>query len=219
LPRLSIETSLPCITDVTEIELDGGTLRAKRSIYNGKVVSSVSVDASRGALVTVRTGVYQTPEKLGEKGSITSFDVSAEPVERRTEFVGYREAPAGEVDITQAPFLLSIGRGIKDEENIPKAAKLAERMGAVLSCSRPIVDKKWLGKERQVGTSGRTVKPKVYLAMGISGAFQHIAGIKGAGIFIAVNRDPKAPIFRVADYGVVEDMFKVMDALDEKLGG
>ncbi|OQX85604.1 MAG: hypothetical protein B6D63_01920 [Candidatus Latescibacteria bacterium 4484_7] len=219
MPRLSAETSLPCITDVTELELDGTRLRAKRSIYNGKIVSSVSVDASKGALVTVRTGVYQAPDKLSARGTIEGLGVSAEPVRKKTEFIGYREAPAGEVDITQASFLLSIGRGIKDEENIPRAARLAEKMHAVLSCSRPVVDKKWLGKERQVGTSGRTVKPKVYLAMGISGAFQHIAGVKGAGVFIAVNRDPKAPIFRVADYGVVEDMFKLMDALEEKIGG
>ena len=102
--------------------------------------------------------------------------------------------------------------------HVPRVQELADRLGATLACSRPVVDKKWLGKERQVGTSGRTVKPKAYLALGISGAFQHLAGIKGSGVLIAVNRDAKAPIFDAADYGVVEDMFKIVDALKAQVG-
>ena len=112
---------------------------------------------------------------------------------------------------------MSIGRGIKGKENIPIAEELAKALGGVLACSRPIVDKGWLPKDRQVGTSGKTVKPKLYIALGISGAFQHVTGIKGSGIIIAVNKDPKAPIFRVADYGIVEDMFKVIPVLKNKI--
>ncbi len=111
------------------------------------------------------------------------------------KFLEYVEAAVGEVDITQSNILVSVGRGIKDQENIPMVQELADLMGAALSCSRPVVDKKWLPKERQVGTSGKTVKPKVYIAIGISGAFQHIAGMKSAGTIIAINKDPKAPIF------------------------
>ena len=112
-----------------------------------------------------------------------------------------------------------MGRGIGGEENIPAIEELANLMGGVISCSRPIVDKNWLPKFHQVGTSGKSVKPKVYLSFGISGAFQHMAGLTGAGAVIAINKDPKAPIFRVASYGVVEDLFKIADALREKLEG
>ena len=125
--------------------------------------------------------------------------------------------PPGGVDITAAEKLVGIGRGIKDVANIPMVEDLAKTMGAVVSCSRPIVDKGWLPTDRQVGTSGKTVKPKLYHALGISGAFQHILGMKGSDLIIAVNKDPKAPIFSFADYGVVEDMFKIVPALKAKV--
>ena len=123
----------------------------------------------------------------------------------------------GDVDITQADIIVSIGRGIKDADNVPIAQGLADTLGGVVACSRPVADKKWLPKERQVGTSGKTVKPKVYIALGISGAFQHQAGMKNAGTIIAVNKDPKAPIFGIAHYGIVDDLFKVVPALTEKI--
>ncbi|MDD4858424.1 MAG: electron transfer flavoprotein subunit alpha/FixB family protein [Candidatus Krumholzibacteria bacterium] len=217
-PRLSAETGRPCATDCVQVEMDGPSLVVVRSIYNGKINSRLAFASSGGYLITVRAGSYAPAAEADKAGTIRDYPCPAFGEPFKTEFLGYREAAAGTVDISQAPFLLSIGRGIKDTENIPKAEELAAKLGAVLSCSRPVVDKKWLGKERQVGTSGRTVKPKLYLAMGISGAFQHLAGIKGSGTFIAVNRDPKAPIFRAADYGVVEDMFKIMDALKEQIG-
>jgi electron transfer flavoprotein alpha subunit len=121
------------------------------------------------------------------------------------------------VDITAAEKLVGIGRGIKDVANIPMVEDLAKTMGAVLSCSRPIVDKGWLPTDRQVGTSGKTVKPKLYIAVGISGAFQHILGMKSADLIIAINKDPKAPIFSFSDYGVVDDLFKVVPALKSKV--
>jgi electron transfer flavoprotein alpha subunit len=217
-PRLSAELDRPCATDCVQVGMDRSSLVVVRSIYNGKINSRLAFASSGGYLITVRAGSYAPAAETGNAGSIRDYPCPAFSTPFKTEFLGYREAAAGAVDISQAPFLLSIGRGIKDLENIPKAEELAAKLGAVLSCSRPVVDKKWLGKERQVGTSGRTVKPKVYLAMGISGAFQHLAGIKRSGIFIAVNRDPKAPIFRAADYGVVEDLFKIIDALKEQIG-
>jgi electron transfer flavoprotein alpha subunit len=139
--------------------------------------------------------------------------------EARKQFVEFVDTGAGEIDIGQADLLVSIGRGIGEQENIEEIKELAELMGGVISCSRPVVDKNWLPKYHQVGTSGKSVKPKVYLALGISGAFQHVAGISGAGTVIAINKDPKAPIFRVADYGVVDDLFKISNALKEKLKG
>ncbi|MHB1931350.1 MAG: electron transfer flavoprotein subunit alpha/FixB family protein, partial [Acidimicrobiales bacterium] len=125
----------------------------------------------------------------------------------------FEEAPQGDVDITTADFLLSIGRGIGEKDNVETFAKLAETMGATLSVSRPLVDAGWMPSSRQVGQSGKTVKPKVYLAMGISGAVQHLAGMKTSGTIIAVNSDPEAAIFRVAHYGAVLDLFEVAEEL------
>lgn len=217
-PRLSVETGLPCATDCVRVELDGGGVSVVRSVYNGKVRSRSTLAPAKGYLLTVRSGSYPTAAEAGVPGAVEAHPCPPFTAPFRTEFLGYREADGGAVDISQSPFIVAIGRGIKDAENIPQVQELADRLGAALACSRPVVDKRWLEKERQVGTSGRTVKPKVYLALGISGSFQHLAGIKGSGVLIAVNRDAKAPIFGAADYGVVEDMFKIIDALKAQSG-
>jgi electron transfer flavoprotein alpha subunit len=133
----------------------------------------------------------------------------------KRKFLEVVVAEVGDVDITKADVLVSVGRGIEEEENIEIAQELADAMGAVVSCSRPIVDAKWLEKSRQVGTSGQTVKPKVYMAMGISGSFQHLGGVKGNPFIVAVNKNPKAPIFQVADVGIVEDILEFMPELTE----
>jgi len=125
-------------------------------------------------------------------------------------------AEAGEVDITKHTVLVSVGRGIQEQENIAIAEELAQALGAAVSCSRPVVDAKWLEKSRQVGSSGKTVKPKVYMALGISGSFQHLAGLKGNPFIIAVNKNAKAPIFQVADIGIVDDILEFIPALTEK---
>ena len=144
-----------------------------------------------------------------------SADVGDISVGRR--FLEVVEAEVGDVDITKEDVLVSVGRGIEDQDNIEIAQELAEAIGAVVSCSRPIVDAKWLEKSRQVGTSGQTVKPKVYLALGISGSFQHLGGLKGNPYIVAVNKNPKAPIFQVADVGVVEDLLDFVPVLTEKI--
>jgi electron transfer flavoprotein alpha subunit len=168
-------------------------------------------------MVTLRAGAFPVMEKEPLSGEIVSVPslLTDESLARR--FLEYMEAAAGDVDITQADILIAIGRGIKDAENIPLVKELADSMGGVLACSRPVVDKKWLPKSSQVGTSGKTVKPKVYVAIGISGAFQHVAGMKGAGTIIAINKDPKAPIFGVAQYGIVADLFKIIPVIKEKI--
>lgn len=217
-PRLSVEADRPCATDCVGLELADGTVSVTRSIYNGKIHERAALGPATGYLATVRTGAWPAADEAPAPGAVERLPAPALPPAPRTEFLGYREGAASAVDITQAAVLLAVGRGIKDEEHIPRVKALAVRMGAVLACSRPVVDKKWLDKERQVGTSGRTVKPRAYLALGISGAFQHMAGIKGTGVLIAVNRDPKAPIFGAADYGVVEDLFKIVAALEAELG-
>ena len=126
-------------------------------------------------------------------------------------------AETGDVDITKHQVLVSIGRGIQKQENVAIAQELAGALGGAVSCSRPVVDAKWLEKSRQVGSSGQTVKPKVYLALGISGSFQHLAGIKGNPFIVAINKNPKAPIFRVADVGIVDDILEFMPEMTNRV--
>ena len=128
----------------------------------------------------------------------------------------FKEAKSA-VDLTQAPLIVAIGRGIKARENIPQAEALAKALGAEIAASRPICDEGWLPMERQIGSSGQTVAPKLYLALGISGAIQHVVGMKGARTIVAINKDSNAPIFEIADYGVVGDIFEIMPALTEEL--
>lgn len=214
-PALATQLSLPLATDCIDLKLADGKLTAIRQMYGGKVNAEVYFPGALPYLATVRPGSFAIEEKTPTTAEVKSLSFNVEDVEYK-RFVRYIEAAVGEVDITQAEVLVSVGQGIADAKNIPLVAELAQVMGATLSCSRPIVDKKWLPKERQVGTSGKTVKPKVYLAIGISGAFQHLAGIKG-GTLIAINKDPKAPIFRVADYGIVGDLFKIVPVLKDKV--
>ena len=218
-PALSVKTGLPLITDGVDILIEGDNPKVIRQIYSGKLFSKVAFKASEGYLITLRPGACPADKAGDRQAELLRQDVPADIPESRKTFVEFVDTAAGEMDISQAEFLISIGRGIGEEENITQVKELVEMMGGVMSCSRPVVDKNWLPKFHQVGTSGKTVKPKVYLALGISGAFQHVAGIGGAGTVIAVNKDKKAPIFRVADYGVVDDLFKVVEALKEKMKG
>lgn len=216
-PPLSIKTGYPLATDCVDIQVENGRPKAVRQIYAGKIFSKVAFKEAQGYLASVRSGAFSI-DKVGEhRGEVVKKEMPPDLPESRRQFVAFEDTGAGAVDITQADLLVSIGRGVGEAEKVPLMQDLANLMGAVLSCSRPVVDKNWLPKYHQVGTSGKSVKPKVYLAFGISGAFQHVAGIAGAGCVIAVNKDKKAPIFRVADYGVVEDLFKVAEALKAKM--
>ncbi|MGD8983919.1 MAG: electron transfer flavoprotein subunit alpha/FixB family protein [Desulfobacteraceae bacterium] len=216
-PCLAIKSGLPLATDCVDIRVEDGRPIVIRQIYSGKLFSKVAFKESEGYLITVRPGAFPPDEIEGREGELVKKEIPGDLPEARKQFVEFVDAGAGEIDIGQAELLVSIGRGIGEQENIEEIKELAELMGGVISCSRPVVDKNWLPKYHQVGTSGKSVKPKVYLAFGISGAFQHVAGISGAGTVIAINKDPKAPIFRAADYGVVDDLFKISNALKEKL--
>jgi electron transfer flavoprotein alpha subunit len=216
-PALSVKTGYPLATDCVDIMLDSERPRVVRQVYSDKIFSCMTFRDAPTYLVTVRGGAFPSDNSEDYQAEIIYAPVPPLPEKSRREFIGYRDADKGEVDICQAELLVSIGRGIGDKENIEGIKELADIMGGVVSCSRPVVDKKWLPKYHQVGTSGKTVKPKVYLALGISGAFQHVACISGAGTVIAVNKDKKAPIFRVADYGVIADLQSIVAGLKEKL--
>jgi electron transfer flavoprotein alpha subunit len=217
-PRLATALNLPLATDLIDLAFEGETFTVTRQVYGGKVNAKATARKAETYLATIRQATFQPkkPEPPAN-GQITETPspLTEEMAEKR--FLQYVFPPPGGVDITVAEKLVGIGRGIKDQANIPQVEELAKSINAVLSCSRPIVDKGWLPSDRQVGTSGKTVKPKLYLALGISGAFQHILGMKSSDLIIAVNKDPKAPIFSFADYGVVEDLFKIVPPLKNKI--
>ena len=217
-PGLSIKLDSAFVADVVGIEgVDGGALKAVRQEYSGMVSTHVSVDISAGAVINLRPGAFAPDESKSAGGAVEdkSGDIGDLSVGRT--FLEVVEAEVGDVDITKEDVLVSIGRGIEDQENIEIAQELADAMGAVVSCSRPIVDAKWLEKSRQVGTSGQTVKPKVYMACGISGSFQHLGGIKGSPFIVAINKNPKAPIFQVADIGIEADILEFLPELTEAI--
>jgi electron transfer flavoprotein alpha subunit len=217
-PGLSVKMDAAFVSDVVDIDgVDGSTLKLVRQEFGGAVSTHVSCDASQGAVLTLRPGAFAADESKSAGGQVVDKSAEAGDLDAKRKFLEIVEAEAGDVDITKSEVLVSCGRGIEDEENLEIAFDLAKAMGADVSCSRPIVDAKWLPKARQVGTSGQTVKPKVYLACGISGSFQHMGGIKGNPFIVAINKNPKAPIFQVADVGVVDDILDFLPELTEKI--
>lgn len=207
---------VPIVTDVADYDKDSKVFF--KSYYSDKVFAHVKLKEEKFYVLTLRSGSFKDHIKSRyEETSQEIIDGFADTDKRI--FLGYLEEEKEEVDITKADFLISIGRGVGKKEEIPLYEELALRLRATLSASRPVIDKLWLPKERQVGTSGKTVKPKVYLAMGISGAFQHIQGMKDSECIIAVNKDPDAPIFQYAHYAIVGDMHRIRDRLLEILKG
>ena len=218
-PGLSIKMDSAFVADVVDFEgVEGSTLKCVRQEFGGQVSTHVTCDISGGAVVNVRPGPFLPDESKSAGGSVTDKSGEVGDLAVGRKYLEIIVPEAGDVDITKSDVLISVGRGIEDEENIEVAQELAEAMGADVSCSRPIVDAKWLDKSRQVGTSGQTVKPKVYMAMGISGSFQHMGGIKGSPFIVAINKNAKAPIFQVADVGIVADILEFMPELTEALG-
>jgi electron transfer flavoprotein alpha subunit len=210
-PAVAVSAGLGFASDVTALGWEDGPT-ASRGAYGDKLVAELDFPGHETTLLMVRAGAFEPATGDGDAPT-RAVDVDLGDA-AATEHVEFREAAVGDVDITKADFLLSIGRGIEDRDNIPQFEELAEKLGATLSVSRPLVDAGWMSNARQVGQSGKTVKPKVYLALGISGAVQHLAGMQKADTIIAVNSDPEAPIFGVAHYGVVGDLFEVAEALE-----
>jgi electron transfer flavoprotein alpha subunit len=220
-PGLSIKLDVPYVADIVDIEgVENGVLKVIRQEYSGMAYTHALCDISGGMVITARPGSFKADESKSAGGQVV--DKSAEAVAggiagEARRYLEIVEAEVGDVDITKSDILVSVGRGIEDEDNLEMISELAETMGGDVACSRPIVDAKWLEKSRQVGTSGQTVKPKVYLALGISGSFQHVGGIKGSPFIVAVNKNQKAPIFQVADVGVVADILEFVPDLTEKI--
>ena len=207
---------LPLVSFTQEIRADGG-LEATCRLYAGKVEADVEIDGDR-AVFAVLSGAASADDRRADGAGVV--ELVASPVDLSglaVSFAGLAEPEAGDVDITAQDVLVAVGRGIESEDNLEEAQELADALGAALAASRPIIDQGWLPKDRQVGKSGLKVTPKVYLALGISGAPEHIEGIRDAATIIAVNSDPQAPIFGVAHYGWVGDLFDLIPELVDRL--
>lgn len=215
-PALAVETGAPIATDCIDVTFRDGVVNVVRQVYGGKLNLKASLQKGPMYMVTIRPSTFEPDGSEGKEGEIVHMEIPRTLNLEDKRFIEYVEPPLEGVDISDADIIVSIGRGIKDDKNITLAKELAETLKGEMGCSRPIVDKGWLPKNRQVGSSGKTVKPKLYIAAGISGSFQHVMGMKNSDAIIAINRDPNAPIFRIADYGIVDDMFKIIPALTRK---
>jgi electron transfer flavoprotein alpha subunit len=213
-PAVAAKGGLGFASDVTALRWDGAPVAA-RGAFGDKLVSELEFPGKETTVLLLRGGTFEPAEASAGAPATRTVELALDGV-AKTEHLGFQEAESADVDITKASFLLSIGRGIEDQDNIPRFEQLADKLGATLSSSRPLVDAGWMPSARQVGQSGKTVKPRVYLALGISGAVQHLAGMRTAETIIAVNTDPEAPIFGVATYGAVVDMFELADELEQQ---
>jgi electron transfer flavoprotein alpha subunit len=216
-PKLAACLKRALVTDCIGYRVEESGLVFVRQMFRGKLNADVAVRSEYPWIITVQAGAVPT-DKLRTGTTETeprTVDLSALVIRRRT--METKEAAKGKVDLSKAAIIIGVGRGLKKKENLPAVFGLAELMGAEVGASRPVVDNEWLERERQVGSSGQTVTPKLYLACGISGAIQHVVGMKNSGCIVAINSDPNAPIFNLAQYGVVGDALEIIAALTRKL--
>ena len=217
LARLAQSLDAALVPEAVSFESAEGSVVWRRPILGGKLFAKVRAKGAGPVLVSLQSGSYSADEL--EKGSapIERLDMDFAGMAPDREILGVEEAASGGVDLSQASVIVSVGRGIGDADNMPIMEELAAALGAELGASRPVIDNGWLPRERQVGSSGQTVTPKLYVAAGISGAIQHLVGMKGAQVIVAINKDAGAPIFNVADYGIVGDLHEVVPALTAAL--
>ena len=219
-PMLTAMLGKGMIGDCVGYRNEGGKLIFVRQMFQGKTAADVTFQGSAPWFASFQAGAFRsdlvTAHPSG-KAPVNKTAIQLAPEQIRTKPLDLFKEAKSAVDLTQALLIVAIGRGIKAPENIPQAEALAKALGGEIAASRPICDEGWLPMERQIGSSGQTVAPKLYLALGISGAIQHVVGMKGARTIVAVNKDQNAPIFEIADYGIVADIFEVMPALTEAL--
>jgi electron transfer flavoprotein alpha subunit len=214
-PKLAARMDRALITDVTGVKGAGADAVFVRPMFQGKLTADVAPQGPAPHFITFQIGAFRADQAAKGASSVAvgsiAVDVDASAIRQKPE-APFQQAKQA-VDLSQAERIVSVGRGIKEQANIQVAERLAQALGAEIAASRPICDAGWLPMERQVGSSGQTVAPKLYLALGISGAIQHLVGMKGAHTIVAINKDPDAPIFEVADYGIVGDLFEVVPAI------
>ena len=209
-PKLATRFDRALLSDVIRLRVDGGKVFATRQLFQGKLNAEIEAVGSP-VFISVQAGAYSPSPMQVPTVALPEVGASRQIPEER-----FREAQRA-VDLSAAPIIVSVGRGIKEKENLVLIEDLAKALGAEIAASRPICDNGWLPMERQVGSSGQTVAPKLYLAVGLSGAIQHLVGMKGSKTIVAINSDPNAPIFEVADYGICGDLFEVVPALTKAI--
>ena len=219
-PKLAAMLGKGMVGDCVGYRNEGSKLVFVRQMFQGKTAADVTFQGDGPWFASFQAGAFRSDlveAHPSGKAPVNALSVELKPEQIRTKPLDLFKEAKSAVDLTQAPLIVAIGRGIKAPENIPQAEALARALGGEIAASRPICDEGWLPMERQIGSSGQTVAPKLYLALGISGAIQHVVGMKGARTIVAINKDQNAPIFEIADYGVVGDIFEVMPALTEAL--
>ncbi len=213
-PKLAASLKVGALAGCTGCEFEGDKPVFTRPVYNGKLQAKVILESSP-LILTMERGAFKKYEEKGQ-AALSSIPCDISHIEPRYKSLGFKEAQKTSVDITKAKIIVSGGRGIGKKENFQLIKDLAQALGAEYAASRPVVDNEWVERDRQVGSSGKVVSPSLYIACGISGAIQHIAGMKKSSVIVAINKDPDAPIFNVATYGIVGDLFKVLPIMIEE---
>jgi electron transfer flavoprotein alpha subunit len=213
-PRVAAKLGVSAIADVVELKLEDGTLVARRPVYSGKAFATVDSAGKKPQVITLRPNVFAAEEVGGTADVVALEGLELNIRARVTELV---DTAGGELDVAEADIIVSGGRGIKGPENFALIRELAESLGAAVGASRAVVDAGWIEHKHQVGQTGKVVSPSLYVACGISGAIQHLAGMSSSKVIVAINKDPDAPIFKVADYGVVGDLFAVIPPMVEEI--
>jgi len=217
LPRLATALNRVAVSDVVSHRIESGQVVLVRQLFQGKVNADMRLAGDTPHFASLQAGAYRADQISAGTAAVEPFTPQIQPSDVRTKPLEVFRESQRAVDLGAAEIIVSVGRGIKEADNIPLVQKLADALGAELAASRPICDAGWLPMERQVGSSGQTVAPKMYLAVGISGAIQHLVGMKGSRTVVAINKDANAPIFEVADYGIVGDLFQVVPELIEAI--
>lgn len=218
-PKLAAALGITFVTDCVGFRVDGSDVVFTRQIFQGKINTDVRVTGVPPFLASFQAGSYRADkaEAAETPAPVTPLEISMADVQIRAQAEPKFQEAKQAVDLSQAPLIVAVGRGIKSQENIEIVQKLAEALGAEIAASRPICDNEWLPMDRQIGSSGQTVSPKLYIAVGISGAIQHVVGMKNAQTIVAINKDAEAPIFDIADYGIVGDLFEIVPALTAEI--
>jgi electron transfer flavoprotein alpha subunit len=215
MARLAQAIGAGLLPEVTGFESADGGLVWTRPVMGGKLQSQVRVKGEGTVLVSVQSGAFPADGAARGEAAVQPLAVDLSGVKPDREVLGYEEVGGDTVDLTKAGIIVAVGRGVGGADKMAPVEALAQALGAEIGASRPVIDNGWLPRDRQIGSSGQTVAPKLYVAAGISGAIQHLVGMKGSSVIVAINKDPGAPIFTVADYGIVGDLHEVLPALTE----
>ena len=217
LPRVSAKLDIPFVSDIIAVEYDGDSPIFSRQVFNAKLATKVKT-TSDTVLLSFQSAAFSSDDmQIGGSENQSDFSVNLEASDIKSDSEAEFQESASGVDLTTAELIVSVGRGIESQDNLPLVESLASAMGAEIASSRPVVDMGWLPPYRQIGSSGQAVSPKLYLSVGISGAIQHVVGMKGSKTIMAINKDEDAPIFEIADYAIIGDLMEIVPKLTEEI--